>query len=73
MGLITKSLHIGADLIAVSAILAGIRRNTGLTPNLDKLPNENAQFYAKKYLGIGESVFDYSSAYLGSSEYFKRS
>lgn len=46
---------------------------TNSSPNLDKLPNENAQFYAKKYLGIGESVFDYSSAYLGSSEYFKRS
>lgn len=63
----------GADLVFVSAVLAGIRRNTGLTPDLEKIPNESARFYTKKYLGVGELVFDYSSAYLGSSEYFKRS
>lgn len=47
--------------------------DTNASPDLEKIPNESARFYTKKYLGVGELVFDYSSAYLGSSEYFKRS
>ncbi|KAF5211247.1 hypothetical protein E0198_002548 [Clavispora lusitaniae] len=73
MGAFGKAIHYGFDLVIVSAFLAGVRRNTGLTPDLDMLPNESANYYAQKYLDIGESIFDYSSAYLRSSDYFKRS
>ncbi|OBA20024.1 DUF1748-domain-containing protein, partial [Metschnikowia bicuspidata var. bicuspidata NRRL YB-4993] len=69
---ISKSLHIGFDLIVVSSLLAGIRRNTGLTPDFDSLGNESAIYYGKKYLDVGEKAFDFSSAWLGSSGYFKR-
>lgn len=72
-GLFLKSIHLGADLLAVSAVLAGIRRNTGLTPDLDQIPNESARYYTKKYLGLGELVLDTSSAFMSQSEFFKRS
>lgn len=43
------------------------------SPNLDGISDDSARYYSKKYLDVGESVFDYTSAYFGSSDYFKRS
>ncbi|KAL7663424.1 hypothetical protein ABC855_g4155 [[Candida] zeylanoides] len=70
--MIGKVAHIGADLVLVSAFLAGVRRNTNLVLDTEKISNEDIKYYTEKYLGVGEKVFDYSAAYLGSSEYFKR-
>ncbi|KAM9890774.1 hypothetical protein OXX79_011194 [Metschnikowia pulcherrima] len=68
----SKSLHVGFDLIVVSSFLAGVRRNTGLTPDLDSLGNDSVSYYGKKYLDMGEKAFDFTSAWFGSSGYFKR-
>ncbi|CAK7895076.1 hypothetical protein CAAN1_05S01486 [[Candida] anglica] len=70
--MIGKVAHYGADLILVSAFLAGVRRNTNLTLNTDSIQNDDIRYYTEKYLSVGESVFDYSSAYFGSSEWFHR-
>lgn len=45
-----------------------------LTSSLDtdKFGNETVLEYTKKYLDIGERAFDYTSAWFGSSEFFKR-
>ncbi|RLV85054.1 hypothetical protein JA9_000571, partial [Meyerozyma sp. JA9] len=69
---ITRAIHITADLVLVSAFLAGVKRNTGLTPNLDSIESENIRYYSKKYLDVGDSIFDYSAAYFGGSGYFVR-
>lgn len=42
------------------------------SPDFDKLESESATYYGKIYLNFGESVFDFSSAWLGSSDYFTR-
>lgn len=34
--------------------------------------NETVLTYTKKYLDVGESTFDFASAWLSSSGYFKR-
>ncbi|RKP28359.1 DUF1748-domain-containing protein [Metschnikowia bicuspidata] len=68
LGAILKTVHITADLVLVSTLLAGVRRNSGLT----KLENESAIYYGKKYLNIGERAFDYTSAWLGSNDFFTR-
>ncbi|ABN66589.1 predicted protein, partial [Scheffersomyces stipitis CBS 6054] len=69
---IGKAIHIGVDLALVSAFLAGVKRNTGLTVDFDKIENKEIQYYSGKYLDVGEKVFDYSAAWLASSDYFKR-
>ncbi|ODV78476.1 DUF1748-domain-containing protein, partial [Suhomyces tanzawaensis NRRL Y-17324] len=69
---IGRIVHVSVDLALVSAFLAGVKRNTGLTPNLESFDNENIRYYSSKYLDVGEKIFDYSAAYFGSSDYFKR-
>lgn len=71
--MIGRIVHISADLALFSAFLAGVKRNTGLTPNLDHATSsQDVKYYAGKYLDMGETIFDYTSAYLGSSDYFQR-
>lgn len=72
MGTIAKVAHLSFDLVVFSAFLAGVRRNTGLTLDTDKFGNETILEYTKKYLDIGEKTFDYTSAWFGSSDFFKR-
>lgn len=45
---------------------------TNPSPDLDALGNDTASHYAKKYLSVGESTFDYASAWFGLSSYFRR-
>ncbi|CCF57862.1 hypothetical protein KAFR_0D02150 [Kazachstania africana CBS 2517] len=72
MTLLGKTVHITADLILVATCLAGIRRNTGLTPNLRYVKNDSIRDYTARYLKFGESCYDYSVAKIGASKYFSR-
>lgn len=67
-----KVVHFSIDLALFSTCLAGIKRNTGLTPKLDTIQEPNMKEYASKYLNLGESLFDYMTASFGSSSYFQR-
>ncbi|QLL31860.1 hypothetical protein HG536_0C00270 [Torulaspora globosa] len=67
-----KAVHFSFDLLLVSACLAGIKRNTGLTPKVDTIENTSLREYTRKYLNLGESIYDYSVATCGSSSYFVR-
>lgn len=69
---IGKVAHVAADLVLVSAFLAGVKRSTGITPNLNMIDSPEIRKYSQKYLGIGESFFDWTSAYMSSSDYFTR-
>ncbi|KAK6462252.1 hypothetical protein DFJ63DRAFT_341911 [Scheffersomyces coipomensis] len=70
---IGKAVHYGVDLVLVSAFLAGLKRSTGLTVDFDAFDNNsNLKYYSGKYLDVGEKVFDFSAAFLSSSDYFKR-
>ncbi|CCH62829.1 hypothetical protein TBLA_0I01710 [Henningerozyma blattae CBS 6284] len=72
MPMFGKIVHISADLLLVSACLAGIRRNTGLTPKLESIEDPTIRKYFGKYLNYGESIYDYTVATCGSSSYFSR-
>lgn len=69
---IGKAIHIGVDLALATTCLAGIKRNTGLSFKLDAVENETAREYTKKYLNMGDSMYDYAVATCGSSKYFER-
>ncbi|CAR26722.1 ZYRO0B16588p [Zygosaccharomyces rouxii] len=72
MTVLGKTIHISIDLILVSTCLAGLRRNTGLTPKLQTIENMTIRDYMSRYLNMGESIYDYSVATCGSSPYFGR-
>ncbi|CCH43007.1 putative secreted protein [Wickerhamomyces ciferrii] len=72
MTLLGKAFHVSIDLVLVSTALAGIKRNTGLTLKPDIAGDAEKQGYLKKYLDVGEYVFDYSVAFMSSSDYFAR-
>lgn len=60
------------DLVLVSTCLAAVKRNTGLVPRTELIPNATAREYAQKYLDVGESAYDYTVATCGTSTYFRR-
>lgn len=69
--------HYAFDAVLISALLAGVRRSTGLTPTSLKSStfgenNKEAQTWVDRYLGVGEWVMDQSIAIMGSSGYFER-
>ena len=70
--MIGRLAHISFDLVLISGFLAGVKRTTGKNTNLDSIENKDVQYYATKYLNLGESVFDNTAAFLGNSQYFTR-
>ena len=58
--MIGRLAHISFDLVLISGFLAGV------------IENKDVQYYATKYLNLGESVFDNTAAFLGNSQYFTR-
>ncbi|KFH41014.1 putative protein-B-like protein [Hapsidospora chrysogenum ATCC 11550] len=61
--------------LAVSTILAGMKRSTGLTFKTDRVSGDNKEMskWIDKYLGVGEWVMDQSVAIAGTSGFFERS
>lgn len=72
--MIGKLVHIGVDAVLISALLAGMKRSTGLTFRADKFAGNDSQVktYIDKYLSVGEWVMDQSVAIAGTSSYFER-
>lgn len=51
-----RLFHLAVDSILLSMCLAGIKRNTGLTPSLRRVPNKDVRNLLKVYLETGEWV-----------------
>ncbi|CAO1613240.1 unnamed protein product [Jaminaea pallidilutea] len=75
--------HYTFDAVLVSTVLAGVKRHTGFTPESDpnaKLhtpvplisSNDTTHYYFRKYLGVGEYVFDRASGFASRSVHFKK-
>lgn len=69
---IGRLFHYGVDLVLISAVMAGVRRSTGLTPKTTTFDNKDAKGIFERYLDVGEWVFDTSVAFMGNSDYFER-
>ncbi|KAF9913787.1 hypothetical protein BX616_009588 [Lobosporangium transversale] len=70
--MISKIVHYTADAVLVSAVLAGIKRSTGLSVATHKIESEDVRTYVDKYLTVGEWVVDQGAAFLSTSQYFER-
>ncbi|OBT86637.1 hypothetical protein VE02_04428 [Pseudogymnoascus sp. 03VT05] len=66
------SLPSSATTPAVSTILAGMKRSTGLTFNTDKITdNKDVKKWIDTYLDVGEWVMDKSVTIAAASGWFK--
>ncbi|KAJ2158067.1 hypothetical protein GGF46_004061 [Coemansia sp. RSA 552] len=71
---IGKIVHLGVDLVILSAALAGIRRSTGLRVKTEGLTDSKTfAEYMDKYLAVGETTVDLAAAQMSSfPKYFTR-
>ncbi|ORY35617.1 hypothetical protein BCR39DRAFT_511159 [Naematelia encephala] len=67
-----KLAHYAFDAIAISTVLAGIKRSTGFTPDVKQLPESYIRNIAEGYLGAGETVFNVAAGQAVTSGYFKK-
>ncbi|GMK58279.1 hypothetical protein CspeluHIS016_0503110 [Cutaneotrichosporon spelunceum] len=68
-----RLIHLGFDAIAISTVLAGIKKTTGFAPDTAQIPESSViRTIADKYLGAGESVFNLVAGQAVTSEYFKK-
>ncbi|EIN10335.1 DUF1748-domain-containing protein [Punctularia strigosozonata HHB-11173 SS5] len=57
--------HLAFDALLIAAFLAGIRRTTGLTPAIAKVPNKDIRQFLRSYLEAGEYAFDFAVVVMG--------
>ncbi|KAF9520378.1 hypothetical protein BS47DRAFT_1287199 [Hydnum rufescens UP504] len=67
-----RLMHYGFDALLISAFLAGIKRSTGLTPVLSRVPNKDLRQLLRSYLELGEYTFDFAVVFFGRSSSFER-
>ncbi|RHZ75404.1 hypothetical protein Glove_214g28 [Diversispora epigaea] len=67
-----KIVHIAVDAVLVSAVLAGIKRSTGLSIATTNFENQEFRKAVDKFLNVGEWVVDQSILYMNASQYFER-
>ncbi|KAF8945803.1 hypothetical protein BGZ47_001940 [Haplosporangium gracile] len=70
--MIGKLAHYAADAILVSAVIAGVKRSSGLSVATEKIESSEVRSYVEKYLSVGEIVIDQTAAFMSTSSYFER-
>ncbi|KAK0539272.1 hypothetical protein OC834_000123 [Tilletia horrida] len=68
--MLSRLFHYAADAVMVSTILAGVKRTSGLSPDLTKIPEGTPRDVTGKFLGFGEFTFDSLMAAAHASSYF---
>jgi len=67
-----RLVHYGVDAFLISAFLAGVKRSTGLTPALSRVPDKDIRHLLESYLEVGEYAFDFAVVFFGRSAFFER-
>ncbi|PWN49427.1 DUF1748-domain-containing protein [Violaceomyces palustris] len=67
-----RIFHLIFDAVIISVALSGIKRSTGLTPAISRIPNKDLRNLMRIYLETGEWVMDFSVVVLGRSSSFER-
>ena len=68
-----RLVHYAGDALLISTVLAGIKRQTGLQPDIGRISEPTTRGLLEKYLGFGEFVFDSSVAAARASSLFQTS
>ncbi|BEI81249.1 hypothetical protein CcaverHIS002_0204090 [Cutaneotrichosporon cavernicola] len=64
--------RLAIDLVAISTLLAGIKRSTGYSLHTGRVKDSTWRNLLDAYLGIGENVFAFCCGFAVSSSYFRR-
>ncbi|CAG8675677.1 16763_t:CDS:2 [Acaulospora morrowiae] len=67
-----KVVHVAVDAVLVSAVLAGIKRSSGLSLVTSNIENQDLRKAVDKFLDVGEWVVDQGTMVMKSSQYFER-
>lgn len=67
-----RLVHYAGDAVLITTVLAGIKRQTGLRPDIDRIAEPTTKSVLEKYLGIGEFIFDSSVAAARASAFFQK-
>lgn len=67
---IGKIVHFAVDITLFAGFLAGIKKNTGITPDISIIQEPNVQYYANKYFDYGDTVYDSTVNFMRTSKYF---
>ncbi|KAJ1307533.1 hypothetical protein OPQ81_001630 [Rhizoctonia solani] len=52
-----RLVHYAVDVVLVSAVLAGVKKSTGYTPQTNLITEPTLRSVADSVLGLGETVF----------------
>ncbi|GMM31217.1 Mco8 protein [Martiniozyma asiatica (nom. inval.)] len=72
MSILGKSFHLAIDATLFAALLSGIKRQTGLAPNVSLINQPEIENYTIKYLNYGDWVYDQTISRMDSSPFFVR-
>ncbi|WVQ74821.1 hypothetical protein IAR50_004428 [Cryptococcus sp. DSM 104548] len=67
-----RLVHYAFDALAVSTILAGVKKTTGFSPATDLIPDSSLKSVTDSYLGVGHTIFDIVAGQSVTSQYFKK-
>lgn len=65
-----KIFHVAVDLTLIAGFLSGVKKNTGVTPNIGLIGEPNVEYYAYKYLDYGDYVYDNAASFMRNSRFF---
>ncbi|KAJ1993613.1 hypothetical protein H4R33_000614 [Dimargaris cristalligena] len=70
--MVGKLIHYAADAVLISAVLAGIRRSSGLTFKTDSIESKEFRSVIESFLNIGEKTIDFGTSILSTTSFFER-
>lgn len=65
-----RIVHYAVDLTLFAGFLSGIKKNTGITPDLSLIGQPDVEYYASKYFDYGDLVYDNTVSFMKTSKYF---
>jgi len=64
--------RIAVDLVAISTIIAGVKRSTGFAPATDRIKDPSLRSFFESYFSIGDTIFGFVCGYIVNSTYFRK-
>lgn len=64
-----RIIHIAVDLTLFAGFLAGVKKNTGISPDITQIGQKDIEYYAIKYLDYGDYIYDSTVDFMRNSRY----
>ncbi len=64
-----RVIHYAVDLTLFAGFMAGVKKNTGLAPNVRLIGEPNVEYYILKYLDFGDYIYDSTVDFMRTSRF----